>query len=512
MESQNIVPTILAEILEKKQSKPLRINTRTTPLNPPNLDSTLIIAEIKRASPSAGNIGEIANPKVLAESYLQGGAGAISVLCEQDYFKGDLEDLREVKESHKEACVLRKDFITKQEQIAESYGFGADMVLLIAAVFVGQKNPYGGFGQLQRLYEECLKFGLTPLIEVHNAQEVDFIAPLQAKFIGVNSRNLHTFVIDRIQAYNLIEKIQAQNPQSKVIFESSLNCDFDGFVVGNLGFNGILCGSYLVRNQTPRVALENLKKALECGKKDSNVFYKNAFKLLDLPLGFVKICGITNVEDALMCAESLQELAIKGVECQAKEQKIAALGFIIEPNSPRFVAIEEIKRITKELERFPNILKVVVLKDDERQMKSALKLYREGIVDALQLHGITKAGWFGGVELRGANFAFYEVWNVESAEDLGEFVSPFVLLDSKSALGGGSGRKIDNKALESLMKKAQYLCVAGGVGIENVESLKKIGAKMLDINSSIESEPGKKDFAKLQSLIVKLKTLGESLE
>ncbi len=503
MESYNNVPTILKEILAKKQKVPLRSCARAVPLNPPNLDSALVIAEIKRASPSAGKIGEISNPSALAQKYLQGGAGAISVLCEQDYFKGDLEDLKEVKVANPNACVLRKDFVTQIEQIAESYAFGADMVLLIAAVFIGQQNPFGGFSQLEALYQECLKFGLMPLIEVHNALEVDFITPLNAKLIGVNSRNLHTFIIDKIQAYNLLEKIQDKNPQSKVIFESSLNCDFDGFVVGNLGFNGILCGSYLVRNLEPKFAVKHLKNAIEVGSKDFNVFYKNAFKLLDSPIGFIKICGISNIEDALMCAEALQEL--KEVQNIQEDSKLAALGFIIEPKSPRFIEVQEIRKIAKMLEGFPNILKVIVLKDDKNQMKSALNLYREGIVDALQLHGIKKAGWFGGVELKKADFAFYEAWNVGCAEDLGEFVSPFVLLDSKSALGGGSGQGIDLNVLKQLKEKVQSLCVAGGVGIENIKSLKQIGVKMLDINSSIEFEPGKKDSTKLQALIANLK-------
>ena len=494
---QSKIPTILKEILDKKQEVTIRTNERTTPLNPPILDSTFVIAEIKRASPSAGNIGTIPSPSNLAKEYLQGGAGAISVLCEKDYFKGDLEDLREVKTANPNACVLRKDFIIKVEQIKEAYDFGADMVLLIAAVFIGENNPYGGFKQLQALYRECLRFGLTPLVEVHNALEVEFIKGLEAKLIGINSRNLHTFVIDKIQAYCLLSQIQAQNPKSKVIFESSLNCDFDGFVVGNLGFNGILCGGYLVSHSTPKNALERLKSAVECGRNAPNVFYQNVFKLFDSPLGFLKICGITSEKDALMCAEALQKLEshYKGA-C-----KIAALGFIIEPKSPRFVEVERIKGIAKALEQFPKILKVVVLKDDVEQMRIARELYKEGVVDALQLHGVCKAGFFGGVELREADFAFYEAWNVEREEDLGEFVSPFVLLDSKSALGGGSGQTIDLEVLESLKAKAQTLCVAGGVGAENIESLKKLGAKMLDINSSVESEPGKKDLAKLQALI-----------
>lgn len=502
MESYSGVPTILKEILEKKQKVPLRSSVRKVPLNPPPPNFPFIIAEIKRASPSAGTIGAIPNPNALAKEYLQGGASAISVLCEGDYFKGDLEDLKEVKSANPNVCVLRKDFITKKEQIAESRDFGADMVLLIAAVFIGRENQYGGFAQLKALYGECLNLGLTPLVEVHNAEEIDFIASLGAKLIGINSRNLHTFVIDRIQAYNLLGKIQSQNPQSRVIFESSLHCNFDGFVVGNLGFSGVLCGSYFVRNLEPRSAVKHLSNAIKCGSKDSSVFYRNVFRLLESPLGVIKICGITNVQDALMCAESLQELCTQNIQ---KDSKLAILGFIIEPSSPRFVEVECIREIARALEKFPNILKVVVLKDDEKQMESARKLYQEGVIDALQLHGVSKAGVFGGVELKEANFAFYEAWNVESVEDLGEFISPFVLLDSKSALGGGSGREIDLEILRQLKAKVQTLCVAGGVGVENIESLRQIGAKMLDINSSIESKPGKKDFDKLQALIACLR-------
>lgn len=503
MEFYNQVPTILKEILDKKQKVPIYTCKRTTPLNPPILDSAFVVAEIKRASPSAGNIGAIPNPSNLAKEYLQGGANAISVLCEKDYFKGDLEDLKAVKVVNPKACVLRKDFITQIGQIAESYAFGADMVLLIAAVFFGQENPYGGFLQLRSLYEECLKFGLTPLIEVHNALEVDFIAPLGAKLLGINSRNLHTFVIDKIQAYHLLQKVKVQNQQSQILFESSLNCNFDGFIVGNLGFNGILCGSYLVSHSTPRNALKQLKSAIECGQNSPNAFYQNVFRLLHSPLGFLKICGITSEQDALMCAEALQELESSVKE---KADKIAALGFIIEPKSSRYVEIERIKEIAKALERFPNILKIVVLKEDKNQMQAAIKLYKKGIVDALQLHSV-RGSCFGGMELKEADFAFYEAWNVEREEDLGEFVSPFVLLDSKSALGGGSGQKIDFDVLDKLKARVQTLCVAGGVGIENIESLRKLGVKMLDINSSIESKPGKKDPVKLQAFIAHLKRL-----
>ncbi|MBX7490498.1 bifunctional indole-3-glycerol phosphate synthase/phosphoribosylanthranilate isomerase [Helicobacter turcicus] len=498
--TQQEVPTILQEILEKKKTHKIRQNKRLVPLNMPNLGQIFVIAEIKRASPSAGEIGEILEPSALAESYLQGGAGAISVLCESDYFHGDLEDLKAVKCAHSSACVLRKDFITEVAQIKESYDFGADMVLLIAAVFMGKNNANGGFARLLELYNASKTWNLMPLIEVHNVLELEFIAPLNAPLIGINSRNLHTFSIDKIRAYNLLDCIKSKTPKSKVIFESSLNCSFDGFVVGNLGFDGILCGSYLVQSQNPKQALITLKSAMQKGRNSTNVFYKNTFKLLDSTLGFIKICGITNAKDALMCAETLQELKQEGVE------KVGALGFILEPKSPRFV--ESLEEILNALKDYPSVLKIAVIKDDVAQMQRALALYQNGYIDALQLHSVRSLS-FGGVDLREADFSYYAVVNVESKKDLEneslrDLPSPFVLLDSKSALGGGSGECINIGVLESL--QMQYLCIAGGVGVENIDALKHIGAKMLDINSSIEKCAGKKDKDKLQALKLKLKS------
>lgn len=490
-----MIPTILKKILQTKAKYPILKTTRAAKLTPPKFSFPFLIAEIKRASPSAGDIGAINSPKDLAQSYLDGGAGAISVLCEKDFFKGDLEDLKETKLSHENATILRKDFITKLEQIQESYDFGADMVLLIAAIFIGNNNENWGFARLKQLYEESLRLGLTPLIEVHNAKEVDFITPLQATLIGINSRDLHTFTINKIQAYNLLNYIQKTNPQSKIIFESSIECSFDGFVVGNIGFDGILCGSYLVRDSTPAQTLKHLKSAIISGKQSPNGFYRNVFKLLDSKQGFLKICGITSSKDALMCAKALES------NLNSPLEKIAALGFILVKDSPRFTNPETIKEIAKSLQAHPKILKIAVVKDDQEMMQIAINLYKEGIIDALQLHGVSQKS-FGSINLKEANFAFYEAWNVEKAEDLGDFISPFVLLDSKSTLGGGSGKNIALNTLKSLQEKTScYLCVAGGVGISNIQDLRKIGVKMFDVNSSLESTTGKKDQQKISEFL-----------
>ena len=109
---------------------------RIHPLIKPKLDDVFFIAEIKRASPSNAHIGDIPSTIALARDYLNGGAGAISVLCEEAYFKGSLQDLIDVKGAFPNACILRKDFIQSPEEIAVSFLAGADMVLLIVAMFI----------------------------------------------------------------------------------------------------------------------------------------------------------------------------------------------------------------------------------------------------------------------------------------------------------------------------------------------------------------------------------------
>jgi len=109
---------------------------RKVPLVRPSFEDGLLIAEIKRKSPSAGSIGEISDPCALAEIYLSSGAGMISVLTEEDYFGGSLDDLMAVKERFPNAAILRKDFIQQEDEVNIAYRAGADAVLVITAMFM----------------------------------------------------------------------------------------------------------------------------------------------------------------------------------------------------------------------------------------------------------------------------------------------------------------------------------------------------------------------------------------
>lgn len=146
-----------------------------------------IIAEVKRKSPSKGELADISDPTVLAEAYTRGGAAAISVLTEQRRFNGSLADLRAVRAAV-DTPLLRKDFIVTSYQLVEGRAAGADLALLIVAAL--------GDDDLRRLYDEARELGLTVLVEVHDEPETERAVALGAELIGVNARNLKTLAVD----------------------------------------------------------------------------------------------------------------------------------------------------------------------------------------------------------------------------------------------------------------------------------------------------------------------------
>ncbi|PFG31335.1 indole-3-glycerol phosphate synthase TrpC [Paramicrobacterium agarici] len=151
-------------------------------------DRVKIIAEVKRASPSRGDLADIPDPAHLASLYASGGASAISVLTEGRRFKGSLDDLSAVKQTVP-VPVLRKDFVSDPYQVFEARAAGADMVLLIVAAL--------DQGQLRELHGLVTDLGMTSLVEAHTAEELDRALELDAKLIGINARNLKTFDLDR---------------------------------------------------------------------------------------------------------------------------------------------------------------------------------------------------------------------------------------------------------------------------------------------------------------------------
>lgn len=501
---RNIMLEILAQITNKRsqdiESKGFTFGydiptQRLHPLIKPPLNETLLIAEIKRASPSAGHIGDILCAEALAGAYLNGGANAISVLCEERYFKGSLADLMCVKSAYPNACILRKDFIQHKEEIDISYRAGADMVLLIVAMFIHENN---GFARFSAIYEECLRYGITPLIEVHTKEEIAFILPLKPTLIGINARNLRTFIIDIPAACALYDSIPKN---TSVIFESGINSAFTAFMIGTIGFNGMLCGSYLVESVNPTAAIQSLKAAMENAKKHKNIFFRTLFHRFLSHKPAIKICGITYLQDALDIAE------------QCVNNEVDMLGFILVKHSPRYIESKRIKEISKALQTlYPHILRVGVV-NDKASLEAAKALYEQGYLHAIQLHGLDSQNpkKFAHIQLQNATFCFYAVQNIESAADFTpHYEGAFCLIDSKSKEGGGSGKSVSLNVLRSLNER--YLCIAGGINAQNIEALLSLQPAMLDINSGIEATVGRKDMAKLREILDKVRVYADSIK
>jgi indole-3-glycerol phosphate synthase len=212
-------------------------------------DAVTVIAEVKRSSPSRGELAPILDPAALARAYEEGGAAAVSVLTERRRFSGSLEDLEAVRKAV-DVPLLRKDFIYSSYQLWESLAYGADLVLLIVAAL--------DQSALVSLVERAQSLGLTPLVEVHDETEVDRAIDAGARVIGVNARNLRTLEVDR----NVFARLAPRIPNGIVkVAESGVRGPHDLFAYASAGADAVLVGEGLVTDKDPRQAVADLVTA-----------------------------------------------------------------------------------------------------------------------------------------------------------------------------------------------------------------------------------------------------------
>ena len=208
-----------------------------------------VIAEVKRASPSKGHLADIADPATLALAYEAGGAHCISVLTEQRRFSGSLKDLAAVRQAVA-VPVLRKDFIVTSYQLWEARAYGADLALLIVAALDQEA--------LVSLIECTRALGMTPLVEVHDGDEIARALDAGATVIGVNARNLKTLEVDR----DTFERIAPSIPAECVaIAESGIRDARDVITYAALGANAVLVGESVVKGGDPQQAVHELVAA-----------------------------------------------------------------------------------------------------------------------------------------------------------------------------------------------------------------------------------------------------------
>jgi indole-3-glycerol phosphate synthase len=200
-----------------------------------------VIAEIKRASPSKGDLAPISDAAALAKTYESAGASAISVLTEERKFKGSLEDLKQVRDAVS-IPILRKDFVSLEQQVIEARAYGADLVLLIAA---GLDQ-----GKLASLFEFVESFGMTPFVETHNSEEVKRAVDVGAKLIGINARDLSTFETDR----GLFQELVGLLPKDAIaVAESAVRNVGDVEEYSKAGADIVLVGEALVTGDASKL-------------------------------------------------------------------------------------------------------------------------------------------------------------------------------------------------------------------------------------------------------------------
>jgi len=251
------------EIERRKKTLPLgRLKERIAQQKPP-LDFALalkgnhirLIAEVKQASPSRGMFSPNLNPTELAQTYAEGGAAAISVLTEANYFQGSIDHLAAIREVVK-LPLLRKDFIFDPYQIYESRAHGADALLLILAILSQE--------QLEDYLLLSHSIGLKCLVEVHNESEVERAVLSEAEIIGINNRDLDTFAVDITTTHRLRPLI----PQTRIVVsESGIKSRTDIERLRKWRINAILVGEALVTADDVLAKMKELIKMENEGEK-----------------------------------------------------------------------------------------------------------------------------------------------------------------------------------------------------------------------------------------------------
>lgn len=223
-------------------------------LRHPRRGSVALIAEVKKASPSAGVICADFDPVRIAKQYEAAGASCLSVLTDKMFFQGSIEYLKPIRAAVK-LPLLRKDFIIDERQILEAVNWGADAILLIVAILSDS--------QLKHFHELATEAGLAVLVEVHDEEELDRALAIDARVIGVNNRDLKTFTVDLATTEKLAQKIFATRSREDILLvaESGIHTRADVERLARAGAGAILVGESLMRADIAAKAAELLGPA-----------------------------------------------------------------------------------------------------------------------------------------------------------------------------------------------------------------------------------------------------------
>jgi anthranilate synthase / indole-3-glycerol phosphate synthase / phosphoribosylanthranilate isomerase len=466
-----------------------------------------LMAEIKRASPSKGDISLTVCAPAQARTYALAGASVISVLTEPEWFKGSIEDMRQVRQALEgmtnRPAVLRKEFIFEEYQILEARLAGADTVLLIVKML--------DEGTLTRLYKYSLSIGMEPLVEVNTVDEMSVAIKLGSKVIGVNNRNLTSFEVDLKTTSNLLEMV----PKDTVVCAlSGISGPEDVEAYRKDGVGAVLIGEALMRAEDTTAFI---KKLLGGSLESTPLEATAAAKTPDF---LVKICGTRTPQAAKVAIEAGADLVgVILVEGRARfvPQEVALeISRIVHNTSkpasgPSTTLSTPSKSATDFFEQTashffankPRALLVGVFRNQDLsyilEKQSSLNL------DIVQLHGEEPLEW--------ANLIPVPVIRAFSPASIGIGKRGLHALPLLDSAGGGSGKKLDIKAVQTVLDSDAGLRVifAGGLDPENVggviedlgESTRRIVA--IDVSSGVETD-GRQDMDKIRAFVKNVKS------
>jgi len=426
-----------------------------------------VIAEFKRRSPSRGVIREDLHPVSVAQAYEVAGAAALSVLTEEQFFGGSMEDLREARAATL-LPTLDKDFVVDPYQVWDAWYAGADAVLLVVAALEDR--------ELDELLATAGEAGLDALVEVHDEPELRRALRAGARIVGVNNRDLTTMAVDLGTSLALAPLI----PDDVVaVAESGIRGPGDVRRLRDAGYDAVLVGEHLMSEIDPGRALETIIR-----ESSAQRWAGRASRAGDRV--FVKVCGVTSVDDALLAARA-------GAD---------AVGLVFWPGSPRRVDLETARRITAALPPF--VLRVGVFVDAPRE---ELARTAEAVgLDVLQLHGQETPESLAGLPRRvvkavpvGSGFRVEDALRYADAAD-------GILLDTRPPGGGappgGTGKAFDWSLARGVREKVGFLMLAGGLTPDNVgKALSAVRPDAVDVSSGVESAPGRKDPLKVRAFL-----------
>jgi len=454
-----------------------------------------LIAEIKRQSPSRGLLARDLDPLRLAQIYRENGAACISVLTDEHYFGGSLDQLSLLAGRSPRVPLLRKDFLCDPYQVYQARAAGADAVLLIVALLPPDL--------LRELYALTRSLRMAALVEVRSEAELEAALSCGPALVGINNRNLHDFSVDLGATERLAGRIP---PEVCLVAESGIREPEDVARVaavlrpgGESGVDAILVGEALVTARDVAAKARELTGAplpvahfdARAGTGKCTVYKYTVYKgEMKLPLpAQVKICGITVLEDALAAIEAGADL----------------LGFNFHPPSPRYVGRAICARLVGALrDRGLAVVTVGIFVD--MPPADILAMLDECGLDLAQLSGDESPDDLAVLGER----AFKGIRPRDSREALAlaalyacRAAPPVLLADASVGAGqfGGTGRVADWDAARALTVRHSIL-LAGGLRPENVaDAVAAVHPWGVDVASGVESSPGRKDAAKMVAFL-----------